>query len=969
MRKRIPSAPYQLILFKPAGRWISAGLFLLAALVSSAIAFAAAQSDYIRNVEGLLNSVPSNDPTRTQLTLKLADAYFNESLSLSTQAQVSRADQSQIERYRKQSAKLYQEALSGLGGAFPAPSGESRAKIQFQLARLYSDLGNLPGAQKTWTELASFEANSDIQRESLLRLAESLENEGKSEGIRRAEDYFKKALKLCSTQDVCSYCHYRLAWLYERQNQLDQAVSEMKEALWDGRGQVREESLRDYINFLAARPDDGKASLVAVEELGQKIKRDELQKDLVEAYFAAGNKKAGVYVLQHVNRRFPSLKGYARLLEEQYGLRNWDSFDAEMDSSMAFVGETKTPQAFEPEAEKILKRLTVQLDGERISQPNRAAHFKKAVLLYLLAYPRQKDRPHMVDGWLAAESDDGAKLKQLAVWIEEEKQAGNLLEEKRLREMRAATAQKTKDYPVLIVELDALEKLAKTPTEKRERSYQIAYAFYQNKDFAKALPIFQKLSTIPTNTDEKIDDKPDKWAIQSENLALDILGQQKAYSEVVKQAQLWTRDKRFESWIAALPAHANDLRDLKKVELSAEFEWANSLGEKAEALEVYHRNCQQGILLPQSCDNAQILAVKLGHQPILIATLKKLGKRSELAAELEASGAFLEAAAILEKDSPLPNSATKNLLKVALLYELGGDNTNRDRMLRGLVQKLARAASLGAEEDLILQTLTEAELLHPNMLALAWKKSNREKLVGLLEANNKGNAESHKLLAASCTDLGPAWQKMALAELRRLDEQQRKIHFTGKNSKQRFQARVSALKQLVDRGGCYLSETTPSNRVIFATLLERSQQVLAQEIVTSPIPEGLDEEGKKSIEQALSQMAQPFLDKAKSFADLASTQLDKIEDGVKRENLKKARAASDDSIFNLTEPQAGATAKMAAQTPNESMFKAALQELQKNANSRSSLENLKGYYEAAGKTRLAAYFQGRLLQLGAGGKQ
>ncbi len=34
------------------------------------------------------------------------------------------------------------------------------------------------------------------------------------------------------------------------------------------------------------------------------------------------------------------------------------------------------------ETEKILRRLTVQLDGERASQPELSTHFKKTAMLY-----------------------------------------------------------------------------------------------------------------------------------------------------------------------------------------------------------------------------------------------------------------------------------------------------------------------------------------------------------------------------------------------------------------------------------------------------------------------------------------------------------------------------------------------------------------------------------------------------------
>ncbi len=112
---------------------------------------------------------------------------------------------------RHRAVRLYKEALSGLNGLFPAPVGASRSKIQFQLARLYNDEGFVAEASAIWKELIAQDAVPEIKRESLLRLAEMYENKV---DYARAEDHYKKALDLCTGQDVCSYTHYRMAWIF-----------------------------------------------------------------------------------------------------------------------------------------------------------------------------------------------------------------------------------------------------------------------------------------------------------------------------------------------------------------------------------------------------------------------------------------------------------------------------------------------------------------------------------------------------------------------------------------------------------------------------------------------------------------------------------------------------------------------------------------------------------------------------------
>lgn len=937
---------------------------LLTALLMASAVHAENNSNaaYIRDVEGLLNSVESRDSSRPQLTLKLADALFNEALSISGQPALSDKETHKLTAVRRRAVQLYQESLSGLKGLFMVPSGNVRGKIQFQLARLYSDLGETAAAETIWKELATQEAMPDMQRESLLRLAEVLENRAGREDLKRAETYYKKALALCSNQDVCSYSHYRLAWVYQRQNRGKEAIDEINLSLWDSKGQIREEALRDMTAFMGGQPDDGKDSLSKMEKLAAKLNRPQLIGELSDAYFAQGNRKAGVYVLDVVNRKHPTLKSYVRLMEEDYGFRDWIKFETGLDGAIDMHAKGANLTG-DNEAEKILRRLTVQLDGERVSNPQSSEHFKKTVMLYLALFPERAERNQMIDGWLAAETLDLAKLKQLKIWIGEEEQAKRQKEVIRLRKIRASIAQKTKDYTIVAEEMSALKPFAEGAAQKREAIYQIAYAQYLNKDYASALPKFIELATMPAGNFT-----PDKWSIQSEHLALDIFNQKKDYKALIQQAQAWTKDARYALWSKNVKDHLEELNDIKKVETSAQFEWATSLGNSPEALAIFSKDCMDGVLVPQSCSNTQVLAVKLGDQKTLLAVLRKLGKKDELANELEASAEFSDAAQLLEKKLKEKPAPTRDYLKVSLLYELGGSKVNRDRILHELQVRLALQKNMGEEEDLILQTFRDAELLNLSVLKLAWKKENREYLMDYLASHGKSTPEIQALLIKSCRDTGPAWRASALDELRRLDAKQQQIHFAGKGSKKKFEARVAGLKTLMERGNCYLQSTTAEQRVIIATLLSRSESAMADEIKASPIPEAIDEDGKVSLVKALAEMAQPFLDKSHEFETLGAAQLEKIENSEEREALKAKVEAKDDKLFAAA-PLAHDQPLKTGEPQSSDVLKTAIQELHRNPNQRTSLTQLKTYYESAGNTRLAAYFHGRLLQLGEEAKQ
>jgi len=908
-------------------------------LGSSAFAAGGPNQGYIRDIEGLLNSVESRDPSRPQLTLKLADAIFNDSLTLAGLPTPTDKEKQTMNSERRRAVQLYQDSLAGLKGMFPKPEGAAKSKIEFQLARIYSDLGDMASAEKLWKDLAAQEVLPDVQRESLLRLAEVLENQGGKADLKTAESYYKKAIELCSGQDVCSYSHYRLSWVYSRQERLKEAIAEINLSLFDSKGQVREEALRDMTAFMGSVPDNGQESLSEMEKLSAKLKRPHLIQDLADAYFAHGNRKAGVYVLDAVNRKNPTLKGYVRLMEEDYGFRDWTKFDTGLDGAMEAHAKGEKGDA---DTEKILRRLTVQLDGERVTQPKSAEEFKRSVMLYLSLYPESKERIHMIDGWLAAEKDESAKIKQLQTWIAEEDAAKRTTEVIRLRKIRASIAQKTKDYAIVAEEMSALKGTAGNASEKREDIYQLAYANYQNKKYDEALPKFVELARIPAGNTT-----PDKWATLSQNLALDILAQKKDYKGILTQAQSWTKDPRFEGWVKNVRENNAEVANVKTVAVSARFEYATSLGNTPEALTIFNEDCMNNVLLPKSCANAQVLAVKLGDQKALLAILEKLGKKDELANELEASAEFTEAAQMFEKKLKEKPAATRDYLKVSLLYELGGGKVNRDRILHDMLARLAKEKSLGAEEDLILQTIKDADLINVAVLKLPWKTENREYLTDYVASHGKMTPEIHAQLIKSCKDTGAAWEAAALGELKSLDQKQSKMHFAGAGSKRKFEARVAALKVLQEKGNCYLQSTTAEQRAVFAALLANSELALAEEIKASPIPKDVDEDGRASLQKALVEMAQPFQDKGDELNKLAAAQLEKAK--------------------TQTSPHQALAASV--QSADQSVQKAAIAELHKNPNQRESLTQLKSYYEASGNPRLAAYFQGRLLQLGEEVKQ
>jgi hypothetical protein len=879
-----------------AGGWICLAVTLAARM-------AVADSALVAEIEKLRDGLAPRDPARPALTLRMADVLFDETVR-GERARGGASDPA-LAVGRRRAIALYQEALTGNGGVFSPIQGPLRVKILFQQARLQAELGQGAEAAKLWEQVLAQPALPELRREAALRLAEREESPAGSAA--RAATHYQTALDLCAGSDLCSYIRYRRAWLMRRESRESESLAEMKLALRDSKGQVREEALRDWIVFHGESRGDGVAALAEVDSLAQQLGRPALVQDLAEAFYSAGNRAAGTRALELVNARAPKLAHQIRLLEDYYGVRDWDRFRALMPRIPA-----QTAGDAEAESEKVLRRLIVQLDGERVTKPEVAADFQGAIELHLALFPKAEERERMIEGWLAAEREDARKIERLAGWVVESPDS------RKLRELRAATAQKAGRHEIVAQEMGALSSLAGVESAKaREYRYLQARALYELKDNAGARPHFEALAAGVAGQ------KPDAWTTQSRHLLLDILAQAKDLASVAKQAAAWSGD-------AGLPAA--ERAEFARIGREAEFEAAAAAGRTPAALAEFKRLCLANELRPKSCDNAKVLAVELKRESDLIEVLRAAGTPAELAAELEAAGFFAESAALVEKTQAPTALAPR--LKLALLYELDERTADRDRVLRQVVA--ARKARLPeAEEKLLLRTLADANLLTKASLSEPWSDDARAEIAHRLEQVGQGDARTRALVLRAARNLGPAWDRIALEELASLDGAQRTLSFHGRDSKARFERRLKAIGRLASEADRLLPFTAGATRAVALGVLSKAHAELGDEILKSPIPEGVPAESVAQIQAALAEMAAPFQEKAQGYAQLAA--------GL-------PTVGGDTVAFAQAAPVRAETG----------VRERALEALHRDPLDAAALAALKGHYEAQGAWRLAAYFEGRL---------
>ncbi len=896
----------------------------------------------IKDMESLRDSLPFKDAGRPTLTRRLADLYFQQAVEADKDLILhGLGNPNEVTKLRERAFKLYGEALDGEKGVYPAVTGELKTRIQFQQARLERMSGKALAALKTFQMITeSKEIGDELRRESLLTVAEIQDELGK---WRESSDAYEKALPLCQGVEAIGYVNYRLAWSYFRNNQIERAQTEISKALYDAKGNPKDQVIADYIQFLAATPaTDGQSQLQTIEAVAKKTSRSTLVDDLGEAFFAIGNRKAGVTVLTYVNRLRPNAFYSSRLAEEYYGFRQWDELRSVLNTLESLTSKISELDEKKRDAlDKILRRLVVQLDGERKSNKGLySEEVLKNIDIYLAAFPNSDVVDKMREGWLAAQTDESKKIERLAIWIAQETKSEK---NQTYRQERAALALKLKNYPVIQEETLALQNLVTDQAKKREWGYVRAKAFFDQGNEVQALALFQTIA------DPSTFDKPDKWAIQSQHLSLELFNRQKDYKSLAMQAGLWTGNQKVKA------AVGSEVAVMEKAQNEAQFEEAAALGVTPAALEKFMSFCKTGMYPEKSCANAKVLAIKLKDQLALVSILVIQKDEVALAAEYERMGKFAEAAKLQEKF--LKTQATEmDYLKIALLYQLSDANTDRVRVLRQLATVITKNKKMNPEFEIVLKnTFQEAGFTASEMLRLPWNNEMRLKLSAYYVDQGFEDAQAKKLVVTSKLETGAAWVAHNISNLKKFDDKQRAIKFYGANSRTMYQRRMSGIAEFAKLTKAVLPDASEPVRAYLLQELARAYSDLDTEILSTPVPEGLEAEQLEQVQAALESLAQPLRLEAQAFDKLKGEQL---------------AAAGSEWADVLTLGSEALIEKMKikpvlAKSTDYDRTKVleAVKNLETNPSDKAALESLKTEFDRAGNVAAKAYFTDRLAEM------
>lgn len=894
----------------------------------------------IDEMESLKSSLDMADPGRQELTLRLADLYFDVSIQ-----EGEELEGAQRMQQRQKALKLYRDVLEGRDG-LERVSLDREILIRYQIARVYRKLNRPLESKKFFEEVfTSSQADKNLKREAAFSIAEFFEEEA---DFKRADEYYRSAISLCHTKAACNLSHYKRAWLLYKELRIDAAIVELKLALFDRKGQVREKIINDLMLFFSNRTTDGTDEISYIEDLIKRTGKNELLKQLVEAFYSSGNRVAGAKALVYLNKKSSDIFYEMRLLEEYYGFRDWEQIEIYL-AALEKRSRAELPQGDSAgEFKEMIKRVIVQFGSEAEEDPKQYTQFlRRAIDRYLTFYPADNMRTKMQQGWLKAQDNELLKIKRLKTWIVEDIALGKKDDEiRKLRQTRLALAQKNKNPAVVLEEALEIANLLKNSPEAREFHYVAGLHYYKNNNYSFALNKFLPLAKL--NSFEKVD----KWAILAQNLILDIYNQQKNYKALSAQADRWlSLDTGYTT-----SDMKKELASMREVKTQSQFEYFASLGQDKRALEAFFKYCFDSVYPEKSCANAKVLAIQMADTSKTIALLERSKDEKALMVEYERVGMFKKAAQLQEKFHLNKNSELSSYFKVAAFYEMAQAFGERDRILNMAIKTFKKPLGAKLEQALYL-TLDEAGLIDAKSLSLPWSLDRKIKLANRFSTSKS----SIEFVAKQDQYAGKLWSKKILKRVQKKYLQLSDYKFHGRNSERRFKRRVKKLESFAVLAKGYLEQSDLETRIYLLDMLQKAYLSLGSEIMSAPIPEGLAEEVLMQVQANLTEMATPYLTVADDYLKLKTEQLEEVEEARKVELEKNCESEirSYADLIKVNSIKSSLTAEFDYQEFNQLKMR-----LKDDPDNRDILKGMHAFYQQQNNQRLAGYFLGRLNQLG-----
>lgn len=916
-------------------------LLFTASLALTLPSVALADQYLIDEMESLKATLDKTDPDRAELSLRLADLYFDVS--------IQEGKHENILSQRQAALKLYTDVLYGKDN-IPKASGKKANTIKFQIARVLAKLNRHDDGQKYYHEVFVSELSSKkLKREAAFSLAEYYEEKA---NFNKADGFYKKALSLCDSLESKNYAHYKRAWLHYKEVKLDTAIEELKLSLFEKDGSVREKVINDLLLFFSAQTTNGEPELAYIRELMVKTGQKDLVRRLVESFYGAGNRIAGSVVLVQLNNDKPDPFYEMRLLEEFYGFRDIDLVkDYLTRIQKRNISEVPKEKEESKEFKAMLKRVIVQFDSEVESNPNYIDILKGSIDQYLVFYPNDDMRKKMQQGWLKVEKSLELKIERLGVWIDQDiAYSFDPSEIRKLRQTRLSLGQKVKNQKVVLHESLEIAKILKGSEQAREFQYVAAREYFKANKLVKALELFLPLAELKNRT------SIDNWALLSQNLILDIYNTKKDYKAILNQVDMWLSNEL----AVGDKKRGKDIKEMALIRKQASFEAVTSLGKTKEALDKFYSFCFNKVYEKKSCSNAKILAVNLKDQEKLVKLLEKSKDEKSLITEYELMGRFSDAARLQEKYNLVRNSGIIDYLKIAVLFEIDENFKDRDRILKKMISKIRRDKKIEKQfEVAIYKTLDEANLLNNRTLMLPWSLERKISLANRLSIQ-KPSKVNKKLISLQKEYAGSTWAKMVLNKVQKSFKKQAKVKFYGRRSKTLFKRRVKSIEKLEKVAKSYLNGSDVKTRIYILNMVKLAYENFSTEIMNTPLPDGLTEEILLQVQANLTQMSEPYINVAGDYERLQNDELSKLPSEEKSDYFVELNDENIDYVSLIKDDkfEVHHSADL-----DFNLIRGEKVKLLTNPSDLEALVKIENHFKENNNARIAAYFTGRINSL------
>src|SRR5690606_24595617 len=125
-------------------------------------------------------------------------------------------------------------------------------------------------------------------------------------------------------------------------------------------------------------------------------------------------------------------------------------------------------------------------------------------------------------------------------------------------------------------------------------------------------------------------------------------------------------------------------------------------------------------------------------------------------------------------------------------------------------------------------------------LSIPWSLGRKISIANKLDAQ-KSTVQTQKIILSQKESTGPVWAKHVLSKVQEAYQKPSKINFYGNNSKWKFKKRTKAIESFASLAKSYLDGADNETRIYILEMLKSTYQIMAIELQSTPLPEGLDD--------------------------------------------------------------------------------------------------------------------------------